>query len=89
MQESIGLAIESKVKRDNEEWKRAAFIGWQNYLTVPKGKGKKAMNFAAWLKMLGLGEKVKKDSGEKLSIKDEVSLVKRLRAKARKAFGGG
>lgn len=44
------------------------------------------MWFDRWLQVVGLKEGPEiKD----LTIKDEISLVKRLRAKARKAFGGG
>ena len=57
-------------------------------MTMPRGKGKKHVNFAEWLRMLGLGEK-RTDSGKELTVKDEVSLIKRLKQKARKAFGGG
>lgn len=89
LRETIELALEAKGKREEGEWKRAAFIGWQGYLMSPRKKGSKRKTFAEWLKMLGLEEKRKTDTGESMTIKEEVSLIKRLRQKAKKAFGGG
>lgn len=44
------------------------------------------MGFDKWLQMTGLE---KTPEPMELTVKEEVSLVKRLRQKARKIFGGG
>jgi len=86
LQEAIRLAMKAKGEREEAEWKRAAFIGYQRYLLNPRQKGKEPMSFGEWLDMIGLGEKREIPA---MTIKKEVSLVKKLRRMARRAFGGG
>lgn len=56
--EIIEVISKALRREQEEEYTKAAFIGYQNYLCQPKGKNARPMGFEKWLKMLGLEKKV-------------------------------
>jgi hypothetical protein len=46
--------VEASADETRERWMRAAFIGWQVYLTTPLPRGKRHLSFMQWLAALGL-----------------------------------
>jgi hypothetical protein len=51
------VAAEEEAERERASWIRAAFIGWQVYLTTPLDRGRRHLSFSQWLDTLGLGDK--------------------------------
>lgn len=54
VEQAADHAVRATKERNSAEWKRAAFIGFQNYLVMGGGK----ITFAEWLKKMGLSDRL-------------------------------